>query len=298
MGNDKLYNELLEAYSDENLNKITAQIIHLYKSGFHSALRDIQAILSSYMSFKDTRIHKCYSSLIKLYHPDRGHAYRNEINELFKKNDFEGLEKMGHILHIEKYDEIALTSASSEADFDIDYNPEYIYDYETGFEEEDEEGSSGSGHNNHQFYSSLYNDFLGALRRKIYGNLEIEFHANQLEELEEIEISDYEIETLEGLELCQNLIYLDLSRNCITNLAELSNLFLIEELILADNNISYIDALSCMSALRVLDLSNNNIDDLTPILHLNKLEFIDVSDNPVPLQQIEELRRRKIAIVA
>lgn len=296
MDSKQLYSDLLRAYSDENLNKITAQIIEMYKSGFHSGIRDIQEILSSYFSFKDKRIHRCYSSLIKIYHPDRGTAYRNEIETLFKNNDHEGLERMSHILHIEKYDEIAVSA--TDVDFDIDYEPQYVWDQEEGFSEENPEDMGASFRDKqYEEYPPLYNDFLSALRRKVYGTLNIEFTQEHLADLEEIEMADYEIEILDGLEMCQNLTYLDLSRNCITNIAELSNLFLLEEVILAENEISYIDALSCMNSLRILDLANNSINDITPILHLGKLEFVDLSDNPVPLQQIEELRRKKIAVI-
>ena len=296
MKNEQLYTDLIRAYSDENLNKITAQIIEMYKSGFHSGIRDIQEILSGYFSFKDKRIHRCYSSLIKIYHPDRGTSYRNEIETLYKNSDFDGLERMSHILHIEKYDEIAVSA--TDVDFDIDYEPQYVYDYDDGFSEENyEETDTTYNRKQYEEYPPLYNDFLNALRRKVYGTLNIEFTREDLEDLDEIEMADYEIETLDGLELCPNLTYLDLSRNCITNIAELSNLFFLEEIILADNEVTYIDALCCINSLRILDLANNSINDISPILHLENLEFVDLTDNPVPLQQIEELRRKKIAVI-
>ena len=79
MSNKDLYIQLKEAYSDKNLNQITAGLLKLYKTRQFGSIRKISKIVSEFVSVDDEKINKCFSKLIMLYHPDKGEFYRNEI---------------------------------------------------------------------------------------------------------------------------------------------------------------------------------------------------------------------------
>ena len=79
--------------------------------------------------------------------------------------------------------------------------------------------------------------FLTALKRRIYGNLNVDFPMYLLEDLEEIEMADYEIESLDGIEACRYARVVDLSNNNLTDLTDLRYLHQIERLYLANNHI-------------------------------------------------------------
>jgi hypothetical protein len=143
----------------------------------------------------------------------------------------------------------------------------------------------------------MENDFLAAVKRKIYGNMEIDLPVYLLEDLEEIEMAEYEIGSLDGIRFCKYAVVMDLSGNHINDLSEIGECRLLKELYLSHNQISIIDALINMADLRQLDLSYNQVDDLTPLLRLQKLEYVNLLGNPVPGEQIEQLKKRGILVI-
>jgi len=223
MGDREYFRIIKDAYSDENLNKISAGIIDFYKSGEHSLIKRIAEAVSEYIPIKEEKSSKCFSRLIMIYHPDRGNQYRREIDTLIKRGNLEGLQKYSHILEIQDLDQFVSSGQIAE---DIDYHPEYGWDeddpgFNYFFDRDDEQFD----HPTAQFSDSEPdNTFFTAVKRKIYGTSEILLPGYYLEDLEEIEMAEYEIEQLDGIECCKYVKILDLSGNNISDIYSLKDL--------------------------------------------------------------------------
>lgn len=295
MTNTDLYIKLKELYTGPTLNNITANIIGLYKSKQYSSIRKISKIVSEYTDVPDNNINKCFSKLIMIYHPDKEVFYNQEIDKHFQSQNFDNLKQYAHILIINSldYSSSATLSVDLDVDEDIDYSPEYVWDYDReGFEYFDSEEDAEVYEDRDYFAED--NNFYNAVKRKVYGSIKVDLPSYYLEDFEDIEMAEYEIESLEGIEFCLQAVFVDLSKNLIEDISELWNLVGIEELYLADNQIGNIDTLSNLKKLRVLDISNNCIDDLSPLLDLENLEYLNVIGNKIPPIQIEEFSRRDI----
>ena len=124
----ELNKELLEAYTVDNLNKISLTLINLFKSKQYSILQKIAEMLSDFVDIEITNDGKGFSRFMMLYHPDRASFHINEINKLTERNNFSDLLNYSHILKLERIEEIASSLNSYE---DIDYAPVYDWDFET-----------------------------------------------------------------------------------------------------------------------------------------------------------------------
>jgi Leucine-rich repeat (LRR) protein len=295
MASKDLYTKLCEAYSDKNLNTITSKIIELYKSKQHQKLKGLLNAIGKYIDFQDENINKSFSKLIFMYHPDKGHQYRNEIDQIQKSGKTELLNEYAHIFLAE---DIESLSVDADDDLDIDYTPEY------GFEEDSSEFDyyEGAYPQSDDLRDDLsdfdFDDtFFGAMKRKYYGRLMVDMPSYYLEDLDEIEMTNYDIADLSGIEYCRQLVFLDLSDNCITDISDLKGLMLLEEIYLSNNEIGYIDIVSNLVKLRVLDISNNAIDDLTPLFELPDLEYVNLVGNRIPLEQIAFLKKKGVLVV-
>lgn len=295
MPQNDLYIKLKEAYSEQNLNHITSKIITWYKDKQYSRLKRLVEAVSQYVDLGDESINKSFSKLIFLYHPDKGHQYRTELDSIRTSGKTKEYEKYSHIFLVQDVENIPLTE---DEDFDIDYSPEYVMDedlpgfsyFDGAYPQSDDLKSDFSDYD-------YDNTFFSAVKRKFYNSLSVDLPAYYLEDLEEIEMTSYDICDLTGIEHCRQAVFVDLSDNCITDISELGRLLMIEELYLSNNEIGYIDDVSNLLKLRVIDLSNNSIDDLTPLLDLPDLEYVNVVGNPVSKQQIEQLKNNGVLVV-
>lgn len=291
---ENLYYKLLDAYSDENLNRITGKLIDLYKNRNFSQIRSIANKVSKYVVIDEEQDVKFFSRLIMLYHPDRGQYYRNLIHETFLKNNLEELEQYSHILYAGEIENIEVEPA--DVDDDIDYNPEYVwddaYDTEPGYHEE-REYDEDEVEDPEEIEKSFYN----AVKLREYGHLEEYYPTWYLRDLEEFEMEFSGITSLFGIEHLRHVITLDLSNNEITDLSDLWPLTRIEELYLANNEIGYIDVLSNLQNLKILDLSGNQIDDISPLFELKHLEYLNLIGNKIPKKQIDVIKERDIIIM-
>jgi internalin A len=181
---------------------------------------------------------------------------------------------------------------------DIDYSPEEVWDFsEPGFEYYDEEQMNRSDDVGEKPYAEHHDDFISAVKRKIYGSLEVDLPVHLLEDLEEVEMAEYEITSLEGIRFCKYAVSMDLSGNNINDISEIGECRRLEELYLSHNHISIIDAISNLGNLIQLDLSYNQIDDLSPLAGLKNLEYVNLVGNPVSKEQIEKMKKRGILVV-
>jgi Leucine-rich repeat (LRR) protein len=302
--NKDLYFKLKEAYSDQNMNAITAGIIQLYRSGDHDKIKEITRLVSDYIDINDEKIHRCFSRLIMTYHPDKSSQYLKEIDQIIQSGHSERLQDLAHILIFQDLDSIIVPDQSEE---DIDYHPEYRWDFEAmKMKAEFDDGPSGMIYDDEDYsdyeYKSYHTtdsdySFYSALKIRLYGTEEIDLPYYYLEEMEEIDLSGYGIENLEGIEHCKYIKNLDLSNNAISDIWGMVNLGNIEELYLQGNQIGLIDVLYNLRKLRILDISGNDINDISPLFGLHKLEFVNLLNNPIPKSQINILRQNDVMVV-
>jgi Leucine Rich repeats (2 copies) len=290
------YNLLLEAYSDKNLNSITAKIIELYKTKEFDILREIVNKISEYVSFSDESISKCFSQLVMLYHPDKGVQIRKEIEKIGLNGNQEQLKRYSHILLVKDIEKIIVSKAY---EIDEEFTPEYSWDKETtGYEYYTEEREFSDSDNNTYDEENIDNSFFSAVKRKFYGFLDIDLPFYYLEDHEEIEMTSYEIEDLDGIQYCKHVRELNLSNNFINDISEIQSLKELEELYISNNQIGYIDALIACNNLRVIDISMNNIDDVSALFNLPKIEFVNLIGNDIPQEQIKRLISNDVIVIS
>jgi Leucine-rich repeat (LRR) protein len=292
---DDLYKQLKEAYSESNLNRITAALLELYRSRQHTALREIARRVSAVIPIDDSRISKCFSQLVMLYHPDKGALHRRDIDSLAKRNSRD-LHRYSHILLLGDFKDLPRESSAPESP---EFTAEYMWD-----EEEDERRSAREWDDqtfeDEQFADpkeEYANTFFQALKMKYYGTLDIELPYYYLEEFDEIEMADCGIATLDGIGYCLHATVVDISGNAITDVNDLQNLTRVTELYASGNQIGYIDSLSCLVNLRIVDLSMNEIDDISPLFELEHLDLVNVVGNPIPESQIRVLKAKGCTVL-
>ncbi len=297
MDNNLIYEQLLRSYSEENLTRITAQLISLYQGKHYDTLRNVMATVSEFTGIREEKIQRCFAYLLKLYHPDKTKYYIDLIQENYHAGNLDHLQDLKHIFLVEQMDFATMRSAY--IDEDIDYHPDEVWDEsDPGFTYFDEDSMNLSDDlPGDTAEKQIDDDFLSAVKRKIYGNLEIDLPVHLLEDLEEIEMAEYEICSLDGIRFCKYAVTMDLSGNHINDLTEIRECKLLKELYLSHNEISIIDPIIQLADLTQLDLSYNQVDDLTPLFRLQKLEYVNLLGNPVPEKQIEFLKKKGIFIV-
>lgn len=289
---EKLYNDLLNAYSEQNLNRITGKLIDLYKNKNFSTIRSLANKISEYVIIDEEKDAKCFSKLIMLYHPDRGAFFKKDITTLYFQKNAEGLEKYAHILLIDDIDTVKVV----EFDEDIDYHPEYVWD---DFQNDDDNYYDSDDLEYDIYFGNeeIEKSFYNAVKLREFGRLNTEFPVWYLEDFDSYEMACSGIDSLDGIEYCRHLITLDVSDNQISDISNLWNLHCIEELFLANNQITYIDTLGNLLKLRILDLSGNHIDDISPLFDLEQLEYLNLVGNKIPKHQIEKLQAKNIVVM-
>ncbi len=291
---EDLYTNLKEAYTANNLGLISGRIIEMFREHKYDALRAVQKVVNEYTPCKEEKINKVFSKLIMIYHPDRLSQSLDQIEQAYQRGDFEELFTMSHILNVQNLEpeHVTVSSIITEEDlaeefgWDADTDGFSYFMDQDGYEEEEDL---------HSDYT--HRSFLTALKRRVYGNLNVDFPMYLLEELEEIEMADYEIEYLDGIDACRYVRVVDLSNNNLTDLTDLKELHQIERLYLSNNHISLIDSLSNLIVLQVLDISYNDVDDLTPLFDLSHLSYLNVMGNRIPAWQLEKLQIKGVTIV-
>ncbi len=282
-----LKNNLLEAYSAENLNKIAVVLLNFYTNQQFGSLQKIAEIISDFVPIEIDENGKGFSKLMLLYHPDRGELHRSKIENLAATGNFDELLGYSHILKLERLEEISAVIESFE---DIDYSPVYAWDFDSeGFTVKSDSGQKRNNGNLNTRKNKLVT-FYEAVKIRQYGHTKISFPSYYLEDIDEFEMASSDISDLDGIQYCIHAVNVDLSDNFIDDLRHLENLGLIEMLNLSDNRIENIDPIEYLTKLRELNLANNQIQDISPLFSLDNLEFVDLTGNPVPPVQIKKLR--------
>jgi len=288
-----LYNNLKAAYTTDNLNLISGRIIHMFQEHQYDGLRAVQKVVNEYTPCAEEKINKVFSRLIMFYHPDRLSQSMDLLEKAYREGDFEQLFSMSHILHVKNLEpgQVTISSIISDEDLAEEFGWDGADDGYSYFMDQEEDPDLDK---EMEFTSR---SFLTALKRRVYGTLNVDFPMYLLEDLEEIEMSDYELESLEGIESCRYVRVVDLTNNNLTDLTELGHLHQVERLYLANNHIGLIDALSNMVVLQVLDISFNDVDDLSPLFDLKHLNYLNVIGNRIPAWQLEKLQENGVTVV-
>ncbi len=291
----ELYRNLKTAYTPENLGLVSGRIIELFRGKKFDALRAMQKVVNEYTTCQEEKINKVFSRLIMLYHPDRLRQTLERLDRAYRDGDFEALYSMSHILTVQNLEpgHAVLSSVITEEDLAEEFGWDEGsdgYSYFMAGEELEAQEDLEPG--------MEMRSFLSVLKRRVYGNLNVDFPMYLLEDLEEIEMADYELEDLEGISACHYARAVDLSNNNLTDITELGELKQVERLYLSNNQIGLIDALYNLSVLQVLDISFNDVDDLSPLFELNYLSYLNVMGNRIPAWQLEKFQLQGITIVA
>jgi hypothetical protein len=286
---DDLHARLMEAYSDASLNRITAGLLTLYRSKQHEKLRELARKVSALVPVEDTKVSRCFSQLVMLYHPDKGTSRRRDIESLHAAGDAHGLQGYSHIFFMQDLDHLPPPhELHDHKGFEAEYVWEsgagsYIARQEADDEDfDDEQFAAVEEEYDHSFFQ--------AMKLRVYGTLTVELPFYYLEDFEEIEMAECDIRSLEGVEYCVHAKIVDISGNAITDITELGTLIRLTELYAPGNRIGDIDALSSLVNLRMIDLSLNEIDDISPLFSLEHLEYVNLLGNPVPPGQIAQLK--------
>jgi Leucine-rich repeat (LRR) protein len=289
-----LYGNLKIAYSAENLHLISSRIIDMFRDHQFDALRAVQKVVNEFTPCQEEKANKIFSRLIMLYHPDRLTQSLARIEEAYESGDFETLYNMSHILTVQNLEpeNVTVSAIITEEDLAEEFGWDDQADGYSYFM--DTEGHDSEKEEELEFTNR---SFLIALKRRVYGTMNVDFPMYLLEDLEEIEMADYELESLEGIEACRYVRVVDLTNNNLTDLTELGHLRQVERLYLANNHIGMIDPLSNITVLQVLDISYNDVDDLTPLFELSHLSYLNVMGNRIPAWQIERLQEKGVAVV-
>jgi len=293
-----LYHKLKEAYTNENLGLISGRIIDMFRGHKYDALRAVQKVVNEFTPCEEEKVSKVFSRLIKLYHPDRLGQNLARLEKAYQTADFEELYTMSHILTVQNLepDHVIVSSIITDEDLAEEFGWDDSADgYSYFMAEEEEEEEEWEMEEESDFAGP---SFLTVLKRRVYGNLNVDFPMYLLEDLEEIEMADYELEDLDGISACRYAKAVDLSNNNLTDITDLSHLHQVERLYLSNNHVSLIDALSNLTVLKVLDISFNDVDDLTPLFELSCLGYLNVMGNRIPAWQLEKMQLQGVTIVA
>lgn len=289
-----LYISLKEAYTAENLHLISSRIIDMFRQHQYDSLRAIQKVVNDFTPNEEEKINRVFSRLIMIYHPDRLNQSVDRMEQAYVRGDFEDLYAMSHILSVQHMEpqQVAVSSVLTDEDLAEEFGwdgSEDGYHYFMDLEEYDEELEQEIEFNSRSF--------LSALKRRVYGNLNVDIPMYLLEDLEEIEMADYDIDNLEGIEACRLARVVDLTNNNLTDITDLRDLVEIERLYLSNNHIGLIDSLGLLENLEVLDISYNDVDDLSPLFELENLSYVNVMGNRIPAWQLETLQMKGVTVV-
>ncbi len=295
METGELYSKLKDAYTTDNLGLVSGRIIEMFRDKKYDALRAMQKVVNEYTPCNEEKVNKIFSRLIMLYHPDRLRPNLELLEKAYKADDFESLYSMSHILTVQNLEpgHVALSSVLTEEDLAEEFGWDDDADGFSYFmaEEEPEQDE-------YEYSGVERRSFLSVLKRRVYGNLNVDFPMYLLEDLEEIEMADYELEDLDGISACHYARAVDLSNNNLTDISELGELRQVERLYLSNNQIGLIDVLNMLSVLQVLDISYNDVDDISPLFELHYLSYLNVMGNRIPAWQLEKLQLKGVSIVA
>ncbi len=116
---------------------------------------------------------------------------------------------------------------------------------------------------------------------------------NELENLVYLNLNNNQLTDISGLKELKGLEILDLSNNQLDDISGLKELKGLERLYLRNNQLTDISGLKELKNLWSLDLSNNQLTDIGILKELKKLMSLHLNNNPISIEQIEALKKAK-----
>ncbi|HSI66289.1 MAG TPA: CotH kinase family protein [Planococcus sp. (in: firmicutes)] len=115
--------------------------------------------------------------------------------------------------------------------------------------------------------------------------------ANQVKDITELDLSNYQLTDISGIEKFHSLESLDVSHNLLTSAEEISTLNNLRIVNLSFNQISELDFSS--TGLKELDIEGNKVADLSFLEDMSQLEKLTIRDNKIeelnPLKSVSAL---------
>jgi Leucine-rich repeat (LRR) protein len=275
-----LYTELKEKVNPARLKDISIDIISKFKNRDHEYFIQF-AKLIGIDSFNEN-LNRIFAKIIQIYHPDKFNIIKKELESVYKSNNYDDLLRLKNIYLID------LSSLQAAISYGYIEKEDHSYtEDEFGYAEYDFDGED-------IFTDAEYDDtveehadpyahgFAEAINKYFVGNLDYTLSRSDLRNIDgELDLSDYEINDLAGIENCINTNVLNLSGNEIIKIHQLSALVKLKALFLSQNSIEDISYLKSLTELEELDISFNSIEDISVLLELPKLKYVNVIHNPI-----------------
>jgi hypothetical protein len=275
-----LYSELKDKVNPAGLKEISIDIINKFKNRDHEYFIQF-AKLIEIDSFNEN-LNRIFAKIIQIYHPDKFNIIKNEIESVYKSNKYDELLRLKNIYLIDLNSLQSAISYGNIAEEEYGYNKddfgysEYFFDGEDIFNDAEYDNAEDDTLNPYE------HGFAEAINNLFVGNLDYTLSRSDLRNLDgELDLSDYEINDLAGVENCVNTNILNLSGNEIIKIHQLSALVKLKALFLSENSIEDISYLKSLTELEELDISFNSIEDISVLLELPKLKYVNVIHNPV-----------------
>lgn len=271
---------------EDRLRVISAQLISAHRK--HLPGQVLLYARQAGIAVEGQTPHQVFMKTIQVFHPDRLSVIGARIDRAWASSDHRDLEAIVQLLRVHSE---PVRGPGPELDFDQDFDErDEAGDYED-FDEGWWVGFEGDGEPDGTFFS--------AVKRELFGAREVDLDAEVLVRLDgELDLSDYDLHDLEGVEWCRSLRALNLSRNNLDNVYPLKDLIKLETLDLAENDLEDADALVGLVNLKELDLSANEIDDVAFLDRLPHLRYVDLTGNPVRTKAvIDRLEARGVIVI-
>jgi len=288
---EDVYGYVKSKLTAESLKELSLKLIEAYKSKDILKLRLFAESIHEDPPASDEGGSKLFLKLIKHFHPDRLNYFLNDVDDSLNRKDFEKLRFYKNLLSTD----LRVDKAYERL---FEFDPSEIYRYD-----EEDFGYSVSDISLSDFEDDLHEveelfDVIGAVKTAYLGNLDVSLEPEDMASMEgELDLSDFNLYDLEGIQYCRHITGLNLSNNHISNISHIQHLHYLEELFISDNHIINITYLKGLSNLKILDLANNEIEDLSPLLDLENLEFVNLESNPIADRSlIEELGERCVVV--
>ena len=91
MTQQNLYQTLTNAYTEKNLNEITARIIDLYRNRQFDQIVQLGKKIKNIIDLDGVHISRLFNRLMTLYHPDKLNYYLQELKKYQQQPDLQNL---------------------------------------------------------------------------------------------------------------------------------------------------------------------------------------------------------------
>jgi hypothetical protein len=284
-----LYRNLKKTVSEDRLGEISSEIIQAYKLKNYSLLDRYASCLG--LESGSIQKNRLFSRLIQTYHPDKCNAINSEIDRYFRNNDVDSLKRY----------ERAFTFERTQRTVSVEYHEEYDIDsedfYQFGMDIVDDEYLSCEEDEDSERTVEI--DVYEALQRELCGDTKYTLTPFDLNSLDgELDLSDYGILHLDGIEHLMNITSLNLSGNRIRDLEPLSSLLNLESLFVSENRIRDLQPLRALSSLKELDVSFNIVENVDSLSDLENLKYVNLTGNSIANElEVDKLREKRIIVV-